>query len=170
MYSMKKSITILLLTITTSLQSCGIYSFTGVNIGDAETVQIDYFQNNAQIVEPIASQKFTEALQDLFQRQTSLKPVRSGGDLHFEGEITEFRTIPISATADQTAAQNRLNMSIRVRFYNKKKPDDDFDKTFSFFADFRANQQLTGATLEEALNTIYERITQDILNASVAKW
>lgn len=167
---MKKIITFIFLLALLTLQSCGVYSFTGVNIGDAETVQIDYFQNNAQVVEPIASQKFTEALQDLFQRQTSLKPVRAGGDLHFEGEITEFRTIPISATAEQTAAQNRLNMSIRVRFYNKKKPDDDFDKTFSFFSDFDANQQLTGTVLEDALNTIYERITQDILNDSVAKW
>lgn len=160
------SISLLLVTLT----GCGVYSFTGVNIGDAETIQIDYFANNATLVEPIASQKFTQALQDLFQRQTTLKQVRSGGDLHFEGEITEFRIIPISATAEQTADQNRLNMTIRVRFYNTKKPDDDFDKNFSFFADFNANQQLTGIVLEDALNTIYDRITQDILNASVAKW
>lgn len=149
---------------------CGVYSFTGGSTGDAKTIQIDYFPNDAALVEPTASQKFTEALQDLFTRQTNLSPTRSNGDLHFEGEITQYRIIPISATAEQRAAQNRLNMSIRVRFYNKLKPEDDFDKTFSHFADFDANAQFTGGILEDALKTIYDRITQDIFNASVAKW
>lgn len=152
------------------LQSCGVYSFTGADLGDAKSVQIDYFPNNAPLVEPVVSQQFTVALQDLFTKQTNLELTRIGGDLHFEGEITDYRIIPISATAEQTAAQNRLNMSVRVRFYNKKKPEDDFDKTFSFFADFDANAQLAGSVLEDALNTIFERITQDIFNASVAKW
>lgn len=160
---------ILAITLLT-VQSCGIYSFTGGSTGDAKTIQIDYFPNNAPLVEPIVSQKFTTDLQDLFLRQTNLDLTRTGGDLHFEGEITDYRIIPISATAEQTAAQSRLNMSVRVRFYNKLVPEDDFDKTFSFFADFDANAQLTGTVLEDALNTIFERITQDIFNASVAKW
>ena len=149
---------------------CGVYSFTGGNTGNAKTIQIDFFPNNAPLVEPIVSQKFTTDLQDLFLRQTNLELTRAGGDLHFEGEITDYKIIPISTTADQTAAQNRLNMSVRVRFFNKLVPEDDFDQTFSFFADFDANAQLTGSILEDALNVIFERITQDIFNASVAKW
>lgn len=167
---MKKIIIFSSIIAFTLLMGCGVYSFTGVNIGDAKTVQIDFFPNDAPLVEPQASPKFTQALQDLFVRQTSLSLVPSNGDLHFEGEITEFRVIPISATAEQTAAQNRLNMSVRVRFYNTKKPEDDFDKTFSFFADFDANAQLAGSVLEEALTTINDRITQDILNASLGDW
>ena len=109
-------------------------------------------------------------MQDLFLRQTNLSLTTAGGDLHFEGEIIDYKIIPISATADQRAAQNRLNVSVRVRFYNKLIEEDDFEKTFSFFSDFDANQQLTGSALEDALNEIFERITQDIFNASVAKW
>jgi len=59
---------------------------------------------------------------------------------------------------------------VRVRFYNRLKEEDNFEKTFSFFSDFDANQQLTGTALEDALDEIFERITQDIFNASVAKW
>lgn len=129
-----------------------------------------FFRNNATLVEPTVSQKFTIALQDLFLRQTNLTLVSNGGDLHFEGEITQYKIIPISATAEQTAAQNRLTVGIRVRFYNKLLPDDDFDKSFSFFSDYGANQPLTGTVLEDALNEIFERVTQDIFNASVAKW
>ncbi len=151
-------------------QSCGIYSFTGGSTGDAKTIQIDYFPNNASLVEPSLSQEFTLALQDLFLRQTNLSLTNSGGDLHFEGEITEYRVIPIAATADQTAAQNRLTVGVRVRFFNRLVEEDNFEQTFSFYSDFDANLSLTGSTLEAAYEEIFERITQDIFNASVAKW
>ncbi len=153
-----------------TLIGCGVYSFTGGSTGDAETIQVDYFPNNATLVEPVVSQKFTLALQDLFIRQTNLKLTEAGGDLHFEGEISDYKILPVSATAEQTAALNRLSISVRVRFFNKLVPDDDFEKTFSFFSDFDANAQLSGTVLEDALNEIFDRITQDIFNASVAKW
>jgi len=167
---MKKVVFIILIIFLFTFQSCGIYSFTGGSTGDAKTIQIDYFPNSAILVEPTVSQKFTIALQDLFLRQTNLSSTSSGGDLHFEGEITDYKIIPISATADQRAAQNRLSISVRVRFFNKLIEEDDFEKTFSFYSDFDANQQLTGTALEDALDEIFERITQDIFNASVAKW
>ena len=167
---MNKIVTSFLITLLFTAQSCGVYSFTGGSTGDAKTIQIDYFPNSAPLVEPTVSQKFTLALQDLFLRQTNLSSTSSGGDLHFEGEITDYKIIPISATAEQTAAQNRLSISIRVRFYNKLIEDDNFEKTFSFYSDFDANQQLTGSALEDALDEIFERVTQDIFNASVAKW
>jgi len=167
---MKKSTTIAIILFLLIIQGCGVYSFTGGSTGDAKTIQIDYFPNNAPLVEPVVSQKFTTDLQDLFLRQTNLNLTTSGGDLHFEGEITDYKIIPISATAQQTAAQNRLTVSVRVRFYNKLVEEDNFEKTFSFYADFGAEQQLTGTVLEDALDIIFERITQDIFNASVAKW
>ncbi|CAA0199168.1 LptE family protein [Tenacibaculum maritimum] len=153
-----------------SIISCGAYSFTGGNTGDAKTIQIDFFPNQASLVEPSLSQKFTLDLQDLFTRQTNLTLTSSGGDLHFEGEITDYRITPMSATAQQTAAQNRLTITVNVRFTNRLNEKDDFEKQFSFYDDFGANQQLSGSALEDVLSTILERITQDIFNASVAKW
>jgi len=157
-------------TIVTLMQSCGAYSFTGGSTGDAKTIQIDYFPNNAQLVEPRLSQEFTLALQDLFLRQTNLNLVKSNGDLQFEGEITQYRIEPMTATAQQTAAQNRLTIVVNVRFYNKLKEEDNFEKSFSFYYDFDANTQLTGTVVDDAFKVIFERITQDIFNASVAKW
>lgn len=149
---------------------CGVYSFTGGSTGDAETIQIDFFPNTAPLVEPTLSQSFTVALQDLFLRQTNLKLTDSGGDLHFEGEITQYRIIPVAATAEQTAAQNRLTIGVRVRFFNRLNEEDNFEQTFSFYSDYNGSLQLTGAVLESAYDEIFERITQDIFNAAVAKW
>ncbi|ARV06682.1 hypothetical protein BTO04_08235 [Polaribacter sp. SA4-10] len=168
---MKKLLFIAFLSISSILIiSCGAYSFTGGNTGDAKTLQVDYFQNQASLIEPSLSQTFTQNLQDLFTRQTNLTLVNSNGDLYFSGEITRYRITPMSATADQTAAQNRLTITVNVRFVNKLNEKDDFEKEFSFYSDFAANAQLSGSVLENAFDEILERITQDIFNASVAKW
>ncbi|RKF04389.1 lipopolysaccharide assembly protein [Tenacibaculum lutimaris] len=168
---MKKTLYILSLFIgLTTIIGCGAYSFTGGNTGNAKTIQVDFFPNQAPVVEPILSQKFTQDLQDLFTRQTNLTLVKTGGDLHFSGEIVDFRITPMSATAQQTAAQNRLTITVNVNYINALEEKDNFEKRFSFYYDYGANQLLTGSVLETALDEIIERITQDIFNASVAKW
>lgn len=168
---MKRFIYLTFLIVSTiTLVACGAYSFTGGNTGNAKTIQVDFFPNQAPLIEPILSQRFTQDLQDLFTRQTNLTLVSSGGDLHFSGEITDYRITPMSATAQQTAAQNRLTITVNVNFVNNLEEKDNFEKSFSFYYDFGANQQLTGSLLETALDDILERITQDIFNASVAKW
>lgn len=164
---MKKIILILFLS-SLALNSCGIYSLSGAKI-DAETIQVDYFPNNASLVEPIVSQKFTIALQDLFLQQSSLNLVKSGGQLQFEGEITDYIIRPTAATSQQTAALNRLTIKVKVRFYNNLNEEDNFEQSFSHFYDYKANEQLE-SILDEALDEIFTRITQDIFNASVAKW
>ena len=168
---MRKIIYITLFSISTLLLvACGAYSFTGGSTGDAKTLQIDFFPNQASLVEPTLSQSFTQEMLDLFTRQTNLTTVTSNGDLYFSGEITGYRITPMSATSDQTAAQNRLTITVNVRFVNKLIEKDDFEKQFSFYSDYAADVQLTGGVLETALDEILERITQDIFNASVAKW
>lgn len=168
---MKKYTYLVLFVIVITIQSCGIYSFTGTNLHpDVKTVQIDYFPNNAILVEPSLSQEFTINLQDLFTTQTNLTLVKSGGDLQFEGEITGYKINPMTATAQQTAAQNRLTITVNVRFFNNKLEEDNFEQTFSHYYDYDANAQLTGGVLDDAFNEILERVTQDIFNASVAKW
>ncbi len=168
---MKKLIyTSLFLVCFTSIISCGSYSFTGGSTGDAKTLQIDFFPNQAPLVEPSLSQRFTQDLQDLFTRQTNLTLTKSNGDLYFSGEVTGYRITPMSATANQTAAQNRLTITVNVRFVNKLVEKDDFEKQFSFYSDFAGNVQLTGSVLETAFDEILERVIQDIFNASVAKW
>jgi len=167
---MKKIIYFFSFLILLTILSCGAYSFTGGSTGDAKTIQIDYFPNNAPLIEPSLSQDFTIALQDLFLRQTNLKLVKSGGDLHLEGEITRYSITPMSATSQQTAAQNRVTIYIKVIFTNKLKKEDNFEKTFSFYHDYGATQQLTGPVLDAAKQDIFDKITQDIFNESVAKW
>ena len=158
------------ITISLLVNSCGVYNFTGAKPVDAKTFQVNYFQNNAPLVEPGIERTFTLELQDIIQSQTNLNLVSQGGELLYEGEIVDYRVTPMTATADQRAAQNRLTITIMVRFSNRNKEEDNFEKRFSFFYDFDANQQLVGSQLTTALDVIFERITQDVFNESLAKW
>ena len=158
------------------LSGCGVYNFTG-STGqiDAKTFQVNFFQNNADLIEPGIDRTFTLALQDLIMNQTNLNLVSESGDLVYEGEIIDYRITPMTATAvtsngDASAAQNRLTIRINVRFINKKKETDDFEKPFEFYYDFPGRELPTGSTLNAAITTIFERITQDIFNESLAKW
>ena len=167
---MKKIHLILALTTFFILSSCSVYNFTGTGKIDAKTYQVNYFQNNAPLIEPGIERTFTQKLQNLIQNQTNLNLVNSGGDLLYEGEIVDYRITPTTATADITAAQNRLTITINVRFTNKNKETDNFEKKFSFFYNYSGTDQLVGSKLTEALDEIFERITQDIFNESLAKW
>jgi len=152
------------------MSACGAYSFTGATT-NADTLQVNFFRNQASLVEPTLSQRFTPELQDLFLRQTNLTLVNNpNADLRLEGEITGYRINPMSATAQQTAAQNRLTVAVNVRFYNNLDEKKDFEKSFSFYSDFSANEQLVGGVLESALDEILERILQDIFNAALGDW
>lgn len=173
---MRKLITICVLFLSAfAINGCGVYNFTGGNVGAATTFRVPQFQNYAtqspgSTFEPGVDRDFTQALQERIQNQSNLTLVSNGNsDLLYEGEITEYRISPMTATAEQTAAQNRLSIRIKVRFFNRTKEDADFDQSFSFFYDYGADVQL--ATIKsEAHEVIFERLTQDIFNASLADW
>lgn len=159
-----------LILLTSSLSSCGAYNFTGTGKIDAKTFQVNYFQNNAAIIEPGIERTFTQELQKIIQNQTSLNLTNSDGDLFYDGEIVDYRITPMTATADQKASQNRLTIAVMVRFVNKKKEADNFEKRFSFYYDYNGQDQLVGSKLTAALEEIFTRITQDVFNESLAKW
>ncbi|MFG6686533.1 LptE family protein [Mariniflexile sp. HNIBRBA6329] len=168
---MKQLKHLFLLLITLTLMGCGFYSFTGASVpANVKTYQVNRFENNALLVEPGLERDFKIALEDLIQNQTNLNLVPSNGDLVYEGEITDYRISPTTATSQNTAAQNRLTISVKIRFFNRKKEEDDLEQSFSFFYDYAGSSQLIGATKTTAHEEIFERLTQDIFNATLAKW
>ncbi len=154
---------------------CKYYSFTGASIPEgAETVQVNFFINDAanqvgSVFEPGLDRDFTNAIQEMLLNQTNLDLTSVNGDLIYEGEIVQYAVTPMTATAEQTAAQNRLTMAVNVRYFNTLNDDDSFEKRFSFFYDFDAAAQLQSVQTE-AHEVLFECITQDIFNESLAKW
>ena len=152
------------------LQACGVYSFTGASVPpQAKTMSIGFFTNKAKLVEPTLSPIFTDILRDKFTTQLNLNMVERNGDLDIQGEIVKYEIKPVAIQGDQTAALNRLSITVKVRFTNKYEPDKDFEQSFTEFADYSSTQDFNSvkAGLIEAISNA---IADDIFNKAVVNW
>ena len=162
-------IAILVLSLAFFGHSCGIYSFSGASIpAEAKTVSVDYFPNHAQLVNPLLSDNLTNALRDAMTNQTTLDVIETGGDLAFEGEITDYKTTPVAITG-QTAAMNRLTITVKVRFSNRIDDTKDFEQSFSRYEDYPSDQDLNSVQ-ESLTSTIIEQLVEDIFNKALVNW
>ena len=167
---MKARIAVLVMALAWICQGCGIYSFSGASIpAEARTVSVEYFPNHAQLINPLLSDNLTTALRDAMMNQTPLDMVDEGGDLAFEGEITDYKTTPVAITATQTAAMNRLTITVKVRFSNRFDDTKDFEQSFSHYEDYPSDQDLN--SVQESLTaTIIEALVEDIFNKALVNW
>lgn len=153
-----------------SVSSCGIYSFSGTSIQpDVKTVTVNYFEYKALKVNPSLANDLTEAMKDKFRKLTKLEQVDMDGDLELSGEVTGYDVKATVVTAQEVAAQNRLTVTIKVTFTNRKYPEDDFEKSFSAYSDYDSASSLDaveGTLCEE----IIDKLIEDVFNASVANW
>ena len=152
------------------LAGCGIYSFTGTSIqNDVNTVTINYFDYKAQKVNPSLSNDLTEAIRTQFRKMTRLEQVDMDGDLEIEGQVTGYDISATAITANEVAAQNRLTVTVKVTFTNRKHSEDDFEQNFSAYADYPSEQSLDA--VESSLSKeIIDKLVDDIFNATVAQW
>lgn len=153
------------------VHSCGIYSFTGTSIqADVKTVTINYFEYKALKVNPTLSNSLTVSLKDKFRKMTRLEQVDMDGDLEITGSVTGYDVRAMAVTANEVAAQNRLTVTVRIDFANRKYPEDDFQgKSFSAYADYDSTQSLD-AVESTLCDEIIEKLCEDIFNATVANW
>jgi Lipopolysaccharide-assembly len=161
---------LLILLATLLFAGCGIYSFTGGKPKDGlRTVSIELFENNATIIVPTLAQDLTEKLKDKFISQSNLQLLTYDGDMQFSGKIINYNVAPIAIQGNESAAQNRLTLSLSVKYNCTKYPDDSWEQNFSQFADFSSNVNLSDVE-EELIKDLIDRLTTDIFNKSLANW
>lgn len=162
---------LVLAALTLSVCSCGIYSFSGTSIQpDVNTITIGYFEYKALKVNPSLSNELTEAIRTRFRRMTRLEQVDTDGDLEITGEVTGYTVAASAVAAGDVASKNRLTITVKVNFTNRKYPEDNFeDKNFSGYADYDSTLSLDA--VEVGLTTeIVDKLVEDIFNATVAQW
>lgn len=152
------------------LCACGIYSFSGTSIQpDVKTVTIDLFEYRALKVNPSLANNLTEAFKTKFRKLTKLEQVEEDGDIELSGDVVGYDVSAQAITAGEVASKNRLTVTIKAKFTNRKYPEDDFEQTFSAYADFDATQTMD--SVQDALcEEIIDKIVEEVFNASVAKW
>ena len=147
------------------------YSLSGASIPpDAKTFSVAYFPNNAAMVTPMLSSTLTDALVDKFSRSTRLTQVPEGGDFAFEGEIIGYTSATASVSSNDYALQNRLTVTVRVRFTNVIDEKASFsNRTFSAYADYDSTKLLTEVE-GELMTQIVEQLVNDIFIAAAGNW
>jgi hypothetical protein len=164
-----KFITLILIVIFSN-SSCIKYSFSGASVPvEAKSVSVKTFPNNASLVNPTLSSQFTEELRTKIQSQSNLMLNESSADLTFEGEITHYYTQPIAIQGNQTAALNRLTITINVRYSNRFNEKQNFEQSFSRYLDYDSSKNLSEVE-GELIRQISALLVEDIFNKAFVNW
>ncbi len=153
-----------------SSSSCKIYRFTDASVDpNWKTFSMSQTINIATLQNPNSAPAFTEKIKEKFLRDTRLVMIRESGDLEFSATITEYNIDPVAITNTETTAQNRLNISVKVDCVNKRDNSKSFSQTFRDGENYDANRQFSDVE-NSLLNTIFDRLVQQIFNRTFGNW
>ena len=101
--------------------------------------------------------------------QTNLDMVSSGGDLSFEGDITDYKTQPLTVSGNEQAATNRFSITVRVKYTNSYDTDLSYEQSFTRYQDYSSMLDLSAveASLSEE---IVKMLVEDIFNKAFVNW
>jgi hypothetical protein len=113
--------------------------------------------------------RITESLKDLMLAQTRLDLAEKKGDLQYEGIVTNYVTSNAAVSGEEFTTNNRLTITVKVKYINTIEREKNFERSFSRFADYDANLDFN-AVENELINEINRQLTQDIFDASLGAW
>ena len=160
-----------LLFLIAALTSCAVhYSASGGSVpAGAKTISVEVFDARAPLCTPQTAQAITEELRDLMQSQTPLTLTSTDGDIAYTGSITGYDVQPVAIQANETAALNRLTITVGLHYSNKLEPKTDTDLSVSRFADYPSSQDLS--SVEDGLvREIGKQLAQDIFDRTLGNW
>jgi hypothetical protein len=153
-----------------SASACGIYSFTGASIDPSvKSFTVRPIQNQAPIVIPSLSNLLTEALRQKFSTSTNLKQLETGGDLEFQGTITNYQVSPVAPQANEISAVNRLTITVSIEFINHQNDKQSWTATFSRYSDYDSSKDLA-LVQDQLIKEINDQLVEDIFNKAVVNW
>ena len=149
---------------------CRVYNLTGGSISpDIKTISIPVFYNESGSGPPNISQVLTEKLKDYYQSNSKLSIVTSNGDWQLSGYVSQYTVLPLAPLANETAAQTRLTIGVKVDFINTKDDKQNFSQVFPFYKDFNQNQSLSSVETD-LVDAILNQIVFDIFMKTTSNW
>ena len=147
------------------------YTFNSASIDYTKTKTItiaDFPIRSTYVWGPMAG-IFNNRLKEVFANNTRLQQVKRNGDMVIEGEITRYEQRNKAVTSEGYSAQTELTLTVNVRFTNKAKHDEDFERQFSASSSYDTTLSLN--SVQEGLVTeMVRNIVDQIFNATVANW
>ncbi|MES2266421.1 MAG: LptE family protein [Bacteroidota bacterium] len=148
-------------------------SLSGASIPlDLKTIDVQFFENNAQLVVPTLSQTFTEALKNRIRSQTSISITRGEANATMSGAITGYSIAPVSIQATNSntapiAGASRLTITVSVKYVYEADKKLNFEESFTKYKEFTGESTSQEQTL---IQDIVKQLTDDIFNRAFANW
>jgi hypothetical protein len=127
------------------------------------------FENTAPVVAPTLAQALSDRMRSKFLAETGLQLIDAEGDLVFEGNIQEYRVAPAAVSGAEQTTINRLTIVVKVIYSSKIDPDQDWEATFTRYADFPANTDLSSVE-DRLIQEIVGQLVDDIFNKAFVNW
>ncbi|MBL7831623.1 MAG: hypothetical protein JNK41_11390 [Saprospiraceae bacterium] len=148
----------------------GCYSFKGISIPDnVSTFFVVNTETRASALPASFPLSFSENLKNKIRNESRLKYTETDPDLEFIPIVQEFRVVPIAPKPGETAAINRLELTIEIECINHKNEKENWKQNFKHFADFSSSENLL-TVQDQLLKVISEQLLEDIFNRSFTNW
>lgn len=152
-----------------TIPSCR-YSFSGGSVpAHMKTIAIPLVQDQSGFGEPTLKDEFTTILIDRFNRDNTLSLAdRGSADSILECFITSVREDAIVVSPGEQVAQRRMTVSVRASFTDIKMKKKIWERDFSQWGNYPSGGGLTQRN--EGIKEAIRKLTEDILNETVAGW
>jgi len=157
------------LLLTFSLSGCFFYTFKDISIKpDVNSYYVEDISLNTNAPGSMHN-TFTEMLKQKINTETRLRYTENNPHIIFEGSIDGFSVTSTATDAQNTASLNKLEIRIRIKYMNELHPDENWEQTFSDFANFDRNVNLNDVQ-DGLIKEIYELILDKIITRSFSNW
>lgn len=156
--------------IAINFTACCAYSFTGASVPEhLKTIAIPIADDRSGSGEPGLRESLTQKLIQKFIDDNTLQvSERTSANALLECSIISLADAPAIVSAGEDIRSRRITIGVKVIYRDLVKRTSIFEKTFSNYSDYPANESITGR--QTAIDAAIDLISEDILLDTVSGW
>ncbi len=156
-----------LLVLVSAGMGCGIYSVKGSMAPHLKTVAVPLFDNRT--AEFRVAEDLTDAVISSFTRDNSLKIAdRGAADVLVEGTIVQIDERAGAFDQSESVQDMKIYLSVQIKCTDQVKRELLWQERLTHFGSFDPSQGPEARN--EALIEAMDKVSQDVLNKTVANW
>jgi len=160
---------LILFSVLLCITGC-VYSFKGGSVPPhLKTIAIPIVEDQSGYGDPTLRELFTKKLVESFTNDNTLQLTdRNTADSMLEGVITDVPDVPEVITGSEQVKLRKITVTVRMTFQDMKLRKKVWEKSFSAWGNYPSGGGLTQRN--EGIQIAVEKLTEDILNDTVAGW
>jgi hypothetical protein len=163
------SMVVLLLLLTYFWNGC-TYSFKGGSVPPhLKTIAIPILEDQSGYGDPTLRDMVTQKLVERFSQDNTLQLTdRNSADSMLEGTVTDVKDTPEVIQGGEQVTMRKITVTLKIVFQDLKLRKKVWEKIYSKWGNYPSGGGLTQRN--EGVQAAVEKITEDILNDTVAGW